>query len=85
MILVGDSSALIALSVCNRLSLLDQLFDEVFVPEAVYQELIQKGKPESNRLKHYLANKVCKVDMSHFVYLDAYADAGESEAMVLYK
>lgn len=85
MILIADSSALVALSVCDSLPLLDALFNEVLVPQAVYDECIQPGKPESDALKDYLSDKVCAVDMSYFVYLDAYADAGESEAMVLYK
>jgi len=84
-ILIADSSALIALSVCDSLTLLDQLFKEVLVPQAVFDECIKPGKPEAEELSDYLRGKVCPVDMSHFVYLDAYADAGESEAMVLYK
>jgi len=84
-ILIADSSALVALSVCDSLGLLDQIFKEVLVPQAVYDECIKPGKPESEALANYLKDKVCPVDMSHFVYLDAYADAGESEAMVLYK
>jgi predicted nucleic acid-binding protein len=32
MILVADCSALIALSICNQLTLLDQLFGQVVVP-----------------------------------------------------
>ncbi len=37
MILIADSSALVALSVCESLVLLDQLFGEVMVPEAVFK------------------------------------------------
>lgn len=85
MILIADSSALVALSICNSLTLLDQLFNEVLVPKAVYDECIRPNKAEADALREYLADKVCNVDMQHFVYLDAYADAGESEAMVLYK
>jgi len=79
-ILIADSSALIALSICNSLGLLDQLFKEVLVPRAVYDECIKLGKPEAKSLEVYLKDKVCTVDMSYFVYLDAFADAGESEA-----
>ena len=85
MILVADSSALIALSVCNSLELLDQLFSEVLVPKAVFNELIKPDKPEVITLQHYLKDKVCEVDMRNFIYLDAYADAGKNEAMLLYK
>jgi predicted nucleic acid-binding protein len=36
MILVADASALIALSACDSLSLLEGLFGTVLVPEAVF-------------------------------------------------
>ncbi len=85
MILIADSSALIALSVCDSLPFLDQLFNQVVVPEAVYFEVIKANKPEAKALEQYLQNKVRKVDMSHFIYLDGNADAGETEAMLLYK
>lgn len=45
MILVADSSALIALASCDGLSLLDTLFATVIVPEAVYREAIVGDKP----------------------------------------
>lgn len=85
MILVADASALIALASCNSLSLLDKLFVDVLVPETVYSELTIPDKPQSSSLRIYLQGKVRKVDMQHFVYLDAFADAGETEAMLLYK
>ena len=85
MILVADSSALIALSVCNSLELLDQIFSEVLVPKAVYDEIVKPEKAETIPLQAYLKDKVCEVDMAEFIYLDAYADAGENEAMLLYK
>lgn len=47
MIVVADSSALIALSICDSLELLDQLFTEVIVPQAVYTELITPDNPEA--------------------------------------
>lgn len=68
MILVADASALIALSVCNALSLLDALFGEVLVPEAVFNEIAIEGKPESEKLKKYLHGKVRSVSMHNYVY-----------------
>ena len=85
MILVADSSALIALSVCGSLTLLDQLFKEVIVPEAVFLEVVKSDKPEAKVLEKYLREKVRKVNMHNFIYLDGNADAGETEAMLLYK
>lgn len=85
MILVADSSALVALSVCNSLILLDRLFNKIIVPEAVFLELTKSDKPEAKALEKYLKNKVRKVDMRNFIYLDGNADVGETEAMQLYK
>jgi len=85
MILVADASALIALSVCNSLPLLDALFGTVLVPESVYLEVAAADKPHSEPLRRYLQGKVREVDMRHYVFLDAYADAGETAAMLLYK
>lgn len=85
MILVADSSALIALSICDGLYLLDALFTNVLAPEAVFREVTQSEKPEAQELRTYLQGKTRKVDMRAYVYLDAFADAGETEAMLLYK
>ncbi len=85
MILVADCSALIALSICNSLELLEQVFSQVIVPEAVYLEATQPNKKHAHELKLYLEGKVRKVDMQHYVFLDGFADAGETEAMLLYK
>lgn len=86
MILVADSSALIALSSCNCLNLLDLLFEEVRVPLAVYNEVIQESKNQSDRLKKYLINKIIKVDFNkHLIIQDGTLDQGELEAIILYK
>lgn len=85
MILVADCSSLIALSTCNSLELLEQLFSNVVVPETVYHEATTANKEEAYRLEKYLQGKVRKVDMQNYVFLDGFVDAGETEAMVLYK
>ncbi len=85
MILIGDSSALIALAICDALDLLTELYENVYVPQAVYLEIVQGDRPESDKLRRYLREKVKNVDMTNYVYLDAYADIGETEAMLLYK
>ncbi|WP_417913354.1 DUF3368 domain-containing protein [Candidatus Electronema sp. TJ] len=85
MILIADSSALIALAICDGLQLLEPLYGEVLVPEAVYNEVALSDKAESATLREYLHGKVRTVDTSGFVYLDASADLGETEAMLLYK
>ena len=85
MILVADASALIALSACDSLALLEALFGTVLVPQAVFLEVAAVDKPQSDRPRSYLQGKVRAVDMRGFVFLDAFADAGETQAMLLYK
>ena len=64
MILVADASALIALSACDSLHLLDELFGNVIVPpEAVFMEVAGANKPQSSRLLSYLQGKVRTVDI----------------------
>ena len=55
------------------------------MPEAVYYEATQPNKKQAKQLKAYLEDKVRRVDMQNYVFLDGFADAGETEAMVLYK
>ena len=85
MILVADASAPIALATCDSLSLLEVIFGSVLVPEAVFSEVMAVDKPQSARLRSYLHGKVRAVDMRRYVYLDAFADVGETQAMLLYK
>lgn len=85
MMLIADASALMAIAACDSLLLLDALFGEVLAPEAVFLEVTADTKPQSDRLRDYLQDKVRSVNMQNFVYLDAYADAGETQAMLLFK
>lgn len=85
MILAADSSALIALSLCNALQFLDVLFGEVKVPQAVFDEVTKKGKKESMELFDYLNDKIETVCMDDYVITDFSIFRGEYEAMALYK
>ena len=57
MLIIADSSPLVALALCDGLYLLDQLFDEIQVPQAVYDEAIVKDKPAAQTLQAYLQDK----------------------------
>jgi hypothetical protein len=59
------------------------LFDAVVVPETVYNEATQSDKKEAQALKVILKGKVRQVDLQAYVFLDAFADAGKTEAMLL--
>ena len=85
MILVADCSALVALATCDALSLLDQLFGTVIVPEAVYREAVVGNKPEAEHLRVYLDGRVRALDPQRLMLLDGFSDPGETEAMLLYR
>lgn len=85
MIIVADSSALVALSTCNALELLTQLFDDVKVPQAVYNEVTVSGKLEARSLAKFLKERVVAVDSAQFIFTAGGLGRGEIEAMLLYK
>ena len=80
--IVGDSSALVALATMDTLDILEKLFDEVFVPQAVYDEVTISHKSQSLKLKKFLSNKVLPVtlDLQKIGLGD-----GELEAITLYQ
>ena len=80
--IIGDSSALVALATMDRLDLLEKIFDKIYVPQAVYDEVSISYKPQSVKLKEFLANKVeiVKLDISKMGL-----GQGELEAIALYK
>jgi len=83
MILIADSSALIALAVVNKLDLLEKLFGQVYVPRAVYNEVSHQRKGKSEKLANYCKDKV--LDIASDVNLNITLGLGESEAIILYK
>ncbi|OQX15371.1 MAG: hypothetical protein BWK73_06925 [Thiothrix lacustris] len=85
MIVIADSSPLVALSVCGCLSLLDRLFGQVRVPDAVFQEVCVAGKPEASNLSLYLQDKVLMASTANFpIHPLKGLGLGEREAMALY-
>ena len=85
MIVVADSSALVALSTCSVLHLLDQIYADVRVPHAVFQEVTIEGKPQSAELAAFLQGKVVEVKPNQIVRTSIRLGLGELEAMLLYK
>ena len=85
MLVIADTSALIAVSSCNGLHWLDTLFAQIKVPQAVYDEATTQGKPQAKALKSYLADKVLPIEISEFVIATPKLGKGELEAMALYK
>jgi len=85
LILIADSSALIALAHCDCLEILEPLFGEIKVPEAVYKEVTYESKPESDKLKKFLFQKIERINIQDYLILEGLLGSGEMEAMALYK
>jgi predicted nucleic acid-binding protein len=81
-LIVADTGPLISLAVIGQLDLLDALFYEVAIPEAVWYELEtlieEQGIPEVSRLR----DKVMPV--SHYQEINPDLGPGEKEAIILY-
>lgn len=85
MILIADSSAIIALALCNALPLLEKLYSQIRIPLEVFKEVTNTDKEDVNIIKTFLINKIVKVELNDYIYLDYGLGQGEIEAMILYK
>jgi len=80
--IVGDSSALIALAIIDKLELLEKLYKNLYIPQAVYDEVTEIGRPQSDKLKLFLGNRVKTVELK---ITKLGLGLGELEAITLYK
>ncbi len=85
MLVIADSSALVALATCDALDVLVQVYEDVKVPTAVYDEVAVPEKPQGVALATFLAGRVVSVDMSRWIVAAGGLGRGELEAMALYK
>jgi uncharacterized protein len=84
MIIVADSSALVALATCDALHLLDALFEVVRVPQKVFDECIVENKLQAEKLAIYLQDKILPITPTNTLQLPSNLGQGEIEAMTLY-
>ncbi len=83
---IVNSSPLIFLAKLGKLDILKELFDEIIIPEAVYNEAVVEGSSheESSIIKNTEWIKVEKVRNYQLVrFLMEFIDYGESEVIVL--
>ncbi|MCX7045348.1 MAG: DUF3368 domain-containing protein [Candidatus Sumerlaeota bacterium] len=85
MIIVADSSPLIALAACDCLHLLDSLFQQVRIPPSVFDEVTIANKPMADKLRQYLDGKVATLAFRDYVVEATGLGRGETDAMMLYK
>ena len=86
MIIVSNTSPIINLAAINRLPILQELFKNIIIPEAVYNEIavIGAGQPGSKEVRKFDWIKTQKVSNRSFVkILQIDLDQGEAEAIAL--
>ncbi|CAK8722704.1 MAG: DUF3368 domain-containing protein [Candidatus Electrothrix sp. AX5] len=84
MIIIADSSPLITLALIDKLAVLEKLYRELYVPDAVFQEVTQAKKPFAETLKLFLDGRT--KDVSNKLAVEMLSNdvgAGEAEAIVL--
>ncbi len=67
MLVIADSSALVALATCGALDILTLIYEDIRVPQAVFDEVAAPDKPQGVILSSFLAERVVSVDMSRWV------------------
>jgi predicted nucleic acid-binding protein len=88
MIVVSNATPLISLSLINQLGLLKALYGQVYVPPAVYEEVVTKGKgrpgaQEVAQADWIVVSEVSEVARGTVQPRPAALHAGEIEAMEL--
>ncbi|MGR3179958.1 MAG: DUF3368 domain-containing protein [Candidatus Anammoxibacter sp.] len=85
MIIIADTSSLIALALCESLDILNKLFEEVKVSNTVFDEACMPGKPKADILEKFLKGKVVDVDQDELVIGGKFLDIGELSSILLYQ
>ena len=80
--IVSDSTTIITLTNISRVDILSNLFDKIYIPEKVYEEIVQKENVSLDDT--FFIKKVIK-DKELCRLLEKSLDDGESEAIVLAK
>lgn len=82
--IVADTSPLIAFAILQKLELLSLIFDEIWLPTAVFQEATTIDKPHRQAIAQFAQNKVKPIQNRLAVQmLTNDVDLGEAEAIVL--
>lgn len=88
MIIISDTSVITNLAAIEHIQLLHQLYDRIFIPEAVYQELTDINPPvpgtlEAQTFTWIERRTVCDRQLVQQLQTGAKLDLGESEAIAL--
>lgn len=90
MIVISDASPLISLAKIIHLQILKELFEKIYIPEAVYEEMVMKGKDKNGAREVRFANWIEKKEIRDKqtclrLIREFSLGRGETEAIVLGK
>ncbi|MDT3739654.1 MAG: DUF3368 domain-containing protein [Candidatus Kapabacteria bacterium] len=83
-IIIADTGALISLGIAGHIDLIGKLFDDYFIPNAVWEELQEYENTEFDK-KLLISLKEHIVNIKSRNYLSVIMDYGESESVILYE
>ena len=83
-LIISDSGPIFSLAIIDKLHVLDALFDEIYIPKAVWEELTKDKTTEYYPIIiDFFEDKVKEI--AGFNDLTFVMDYGESESVILYK
>ncbi|MDI6752509.1 MAG: DUF3368 domain-containing protein [bacterium] len=82
--IVINATPLISLAIIDKLSLLDELFEEVYIPKVAFKGASRKGKRKAGVIAAWGENRTLNtIDAKAKVALELILDEGEAEVIVL--
>jgi len=83
-LVIADSGPIFSLATINKLELLDEIFDEVKIPKAVWNEItFDKNTTFYHSIQLFFESRIKEIE--GFNELTFLMDYGESESVILYK
>jgi uncharacterized protein len=83
-LVIADTGALISLGLIGNIDLIEKVFGDFYIANAVWEELQKYENPEFDKvLMTSLKSRVLKIKSKN--YLSLIADYGESESIILYE
>lgn len=83
-VVIADTGALISLGLVGKVGLIEMVFGELYIAEAVWEELQNYDNPEFDRnILKELESRVVNIKSRN--HLSVIMDYGESESVILYE
>lgn len=83
-VVISDAGPIFSLAVLENLNLLNNFFDEIHIPNAVWEEIsLDKSTVHFEQISNFFKDKVVEIEgKNHLTFV---MDYGESEAIILYQ